>query len=145
MSSAALLDDALLSVMVRLVTGGVLETAARGEPAPARRYRGPVPRVVERLIGAAHDAARVELGANVLGAVDRFDLIAALQVTRDQPQPRELLAAVRAALRPGGTFVAVEDESAAGLDPQMLVESGFADVTIARIDGDALHRYYVAR
>ena len=138
MSAAALLDDPLLSVMVRLVIGGVLERDdGREWPRVAPGAPVVVPGRVD-LIGAAHDAARVEVGAAVLGVPRRFDLIAALGATE------ELLAAVRAALRPGGTFVAVEDATSL-LDRRALAASGFRDVAVATVDGGSSHRYYVAR
>jgi hypothetical protein len=142
MSAAALLDDPLLSVMVRLVIGGVLERDDGRERPRRPAMPVAVPARID-LIGAAHDAARVEVGAAVLGDPGRFDLIAAHAVLAE-PRPGELLGAVRAALRAGGTFVSIEGAGREAETLRLLAGAGFRDVTVAQI-GDAPVRHYLAR
>jgi len=46
---------------------------------------------------------------------DRFDFITAFDAIHDQAKPRTVLAGIAAALRPGGTFLMVDDRASSHL------------------------------
>jgi SAM-dependent methyltransferase len=64
--------------------------------------------------------ARFELcDVATLDAADRFDFITAFDAIHDQAQPRQVLANIAAALRPGGSFLMVDIKASSNLEDNL--------------------------
>jgi SAM-dependent methyltransferase len=96
--------------------GGAVKLMARAFP--ASRFAG-IDLSDEAVTGARADApanASFErVDAATLGAPARYDLITAFDVIHDQAKPAQVLAGIRAALRPGGVFLCVDVAASSNL------------------------------
>jgi 2-polyprenyl-3-methyl-5-hydroxy-6-metoxy-1,4-benzoquinol methylase len=96
--------------------GGAVQLMARAFP--ASRFTG-IDISDEAIAGARaaapDNATFMKIDAATLGAPARYDLITAFDVIHDQAKPAQVLAGIRAALRPGGTFLCVDIAASSNL------------------------------
>lgn len=70
-------------------------------------------------VGDANRLVFEEVAAESIPAVDRFDLVLAFNCIHDMAHPREALAGIRRALKPGGVFLWSEAEAADRLEENL--------------------------
>jgi ubiquinone/menaquinone biosynthesis C-methylase UbiE len=102
--------------------GSGLALTILGEAFPASRFVGldfseeSVAAARSRAAAAGIENVRFEVrDAAALGETDSFDLITTFDAIHDQAKPREVLAAIHRALRPGGTYLCVEPKASSCL------------------------------
>jgi SAM-dependent methyltransferase len=102
--------------------GSGLALAILGEAFPASRFVG-YDFGEEGVAAARARAAQAGLtnvefevrDAAELGETDRFDLVTTFDAIHDQSRPRDVLAGINQALRPGGTYLCVEPKASSCL------------------------------
>lgn len=96
--------------------GGAVHRMARAFPNSLFTGLDLVPEVIEAAKKDAPPNARFICDdAARLGGPGRYDLITGFDVIHDQARPADVLAGIRAALRPGGTFLCVDIAASSNL------------------------------
>jgi SAM-dependent methyltransferase len=137
--SAQILDDTLIEKTLPLVPGlverlqrgiDVLDVGCgaghavnlMGRAFPGSRFTGydfsDEPLVTARAEAASWGLKNTRFVAQDVAMIqdhDRFDFITAFDAIHDQAKPRQVLAGIAAALRPGGTFLMVDDRASSHL------------------------------